>query len=222
MATQFSFPKFEISVYCVDIFNCCFIIYFMRVLALLGSPRKGGNSDILAEEVLKGAKQAGAQTEKIYLDDYHIRPIGEVADNSRARNDARANDDFLKVLHLFLDSDTIIWSTPIYWAGVSAQMKCFIDRLSSYFNNPEYVSRFTGKRHIFLCTYGRADKDYHRMVTEPMRNTIETLHGIYLGEICVPDCYQKGKIREKPEILEEALNLGKNAVTHLMNQTKTE
>ena len=194
----------------------------MKVIALLGSPRKGGNSDILASEVLKGAKQAGAETEKIYLDDFVIRPIGEVADNSRVRKDSRADDDFLKVLHLFLDSDIIIWSTPIYWAGVSAQMKCFIDRLSSYFNNPEYVNRFTGKRHIFLCTYGRADKDYSRMVTEPMKNAIETIRGIYVGEICVPDCYQKGKIYQKPEAIRKAFALGKKAVIHLIDHTKTE
>ena len=164
---------------------------------------------------MKGAKQAGAQIEKIYLDDHNIRPIGEVADNSRARNDARADDDFLTILDVFLDSEIIIWSTPIYWAGVSAQMKCFIDRLSSYFNNPKYAERFNGKGHMFLCTYGRDSIDYSKLVTEPMKNTIETLRGVYIGEICVPDCYQKGKIREKPEILKQAFELGKRAVTQM-------
>jgi multimeric flavodoxin WrbA len=184
----------------------------MKVLALIGSPRKGGNSDILADEVLNGATQAGAKTEKVYLDDFSIRPIGEVADNSRAREDSRADDDFPRILERFLDSEITVWSTPIYWAGVSAQMKCFIDRLSSYFNNPHYTKRFTGKGHIFLCTYGRSDKDYSKMVTEPMKNTIKTLRGIYLGDICVPSCYQKGKIREKPEILEQAFELGQTVV----------
>ena len=194
----------------------------MKVLALLGSPRKGGNSDILASEVLRGAEQAGAQTKKIYLDDHHIRPIGEVADNSRARKDTRKDDDFLKVLSLFLDSDIIVWSTPIYWASVSAQTKCFIDRLSSYFNNPEYAYQFTGKGHIFLCTYGRDDIAYSNLVSQPMKITVETLKGIYLGEICVPDCYQKGKIRERRDILEKAFALGKKAVIRLQDQTKPE
>lgn len=187
----------------------------MKVLALIGSPRKGGNSDILADEVLNGARQAGGDTKKIYLDDFFIRPIGEVADNSRVRDDARADDDFLKILDVFLDSEIVIWSTPIYWAGVSAQMKCFIDRLSSYFNNPHYANRFTRKGHIFLCTFGRADKDYSNMVTEPMKSTIETLRGIYLGDISVPSCYQKGKIRERYEILKQAIELGKNAVAKM-------
>lgn len=199
----------------VDIWSHHTIIDHMRVLALIGSPRKGGNSDILADEVLKGVRQAGSDTQKIYLDDFFVRPIGQVADNSRARHDTRADDDFLKILDVFLDSDIIIWSTPIYWAGVSAQMKCFIDRLSSYFNNPHYADRFTGKGHIFLCTFGRNDKDYSKMVTEPIKNTIETLRGIYLGDICVPSCYEKGKIREKHEILKQAHELGKDAVAQM-------
>lgn len=45
----------------------------MNVLALAGSPRKGGNSDILADECLRGASEAGADVEKVYLDDLRIR-----------------------------------------------------------------------------------------------------------------------------------------------------
>ena len=196
----------------VDIWPHGTIIDHMNVLALIGSPRKGGNSDILADEVLNGARRAGSNTKKIYLDDFLIRPIGEVADNSRARDDARADDDFLKILDAFLDSEIVVWSTPIYWAGVSAQMKCFIDRLSAYFNHPNYAERFTDKGHIFLCTFGRDDKDYSRMVTKPMKSMIETLRGVYLGDICVSSCYHKGRIREKHEILQHALELGRNAV----------
>lgn len=202
----------------VDISLCSIIVNHLKVLALIGSPRKGGNSDILADELLRGARDAGSDTKKIYLDDFVVRPIGEVADNSRTRNDARADDDFLKILNVFLDSEIIIWSTPVYWAGVSAQLKCFIDRLSAYFNHPHYAERFTGKGHTFLCTYGRDDKDYSTMVTEPMKSTIETLRGIYLGDICVPSCYEKGTIRAKHAILNQAYELGKNAVAQMKQQ----
>lgn len=187
----------------------------MKVLAILGSPRKGGNSDILSSEVLKGSQRAGAEIQKVYLDDHFIRPIGEVADNSRQREDLRADDDFPLILDMFLHADIIIWSTPIYWAGVSAQMKCFIDRLSSYFNNPRYAERFNGKGHIVLCTYGKDDIHYSTFVTRPMKNMIVTIRGIYLGDICVPSCYQKGKILEKQEFLKQAFELGKNSVARI-------
>ena len=66
----------------------------INILALIGSPRKHGNTDIMADEVLEGANSAGAAGNKIYLDDYRVRPIAEVEDNSRSRDDPRKNDDF--------------------------------------------------------------------------------------------------------------------------------
>lgn len=184
----------------------------MKVLALIGSPRKKGNSDLLADEVLKGATAEGALIDKIYLDDFQIRPIGEVVDDSRNRGDSRADDDYPQLLKKFLEADLIIWATPIYWHGVSAQMKCFIDRLSSYFNNPRYADKFNSKGHIILCTFGTDDYEHSRFITEPMKLTIQVLRGNYIGDICVPACYQKGKILEKKDKLVKAYNLGKKAV----------
>ena len=66
----------------------------MKVIALAGSPRKQGNSDILADKVLEGAREAGAETEKVYLDDMNIRPIGEVIDKPGERTDPRGDDDY--------------------------------------------------------------------------------------------------------------------------------
>jgi len=184
----------------------------MKVLALIGSPRKGGNSDILAHKVLLGAKESGANIDKIYLDDYHIRPIGEVCDNSRKREDLRDDDDFIKILDKFLNSQIIIFSTPVYWQGVSAQLKCFIDRLSSYFKKPPYAERFDNKGYIILCAFGRKEKKHGRWVTKPMKLSVEVLRGIYLGDLCVSSCYEKGIISEKEKILKKAYNLGKKSV----------
>ena len=118
----------------------------MRIVALIGSPRKGGNSDILADKVLQGARDAGADVSKVYLDDKKIRPIAEVGDFTSERLDTRDNDDFTEVLESFLDADLVVFSSPVYWQGVSAQLKCYIDRLSSYFKRPPYAERFDNAR----------------------------------------------------------------------------
>ena len=191
----------------------------MDILALIGSPRKQGNTDIMTDEFLEGAKSVGAFTSKIYLDDYHILPIAEVADNSRQREDPRSNDDFPVLLERFLSADIIVWSTPVYWQGPSAQMKCFLDRLSSYFNHPNYIERFRGKGHAVLCAFGRPEIEHGDWITKPMRLTIDVLHGVYLGDICV-SVYQKGKIIEKPEVLTECRELGANAVITVQKQKK--
>jgi len=189
----------------------------IEVLALIGSPRKQGNTDIMADEVLDGAKTAGATTSKIYLDDYRVRPIAEVADNTRQRDDPRRDDDFPLLLERFLSADVIVWSTPVYWQGPSAQMKCFLDRMSSYFNHPRYIERFRGKGHIVLCAFGRPEQQHGDWITKPMKLTVEVLHGIYIGDVCA-SVYQKGKVREMPEVLEACRKLGTNVVRTIREQ----
>lgn len=137
----------------------------MELLALIGSPRKQGNTNIMADEVLEGATTAGATISKIYLDDYLVRPIAEVADNSRQRNNPRSDDDFPLLLERFLSAKIIVWLTPVYWQCVSSQMKCFLDRMSSCFNHPEYVERFKGKGHAVVCTFSRPEKDHIDFIT---------------------------------------------------------
>ena len=183
----------------------------VQVLALIGSPRKQGNTDIMTDEVLAGARLAGASVSKIYLDDFHVRPIGEVADNSRQREDGRRDDDFPGLLEQFLSADVVVWATPVYWQGLSAQTKCFLDRLSCYFNHPAFIDRFRGKGHAVLCAFGRPEKEHGDWITKPMRLTAETLHGIYIGDVCA-SVYQKGKVRDIPEVLEACRVLGMQAV----------
>lgn len=187
----------------------------MKALALIGSPRKNGNTDIMADEVLRGVFDAGSTVCKIYLDDYNIRPIAEVCDRSPERQDTRLDDDFPGLLDIFLDSDIIIISTPVYWQGLSAQLKCFLDRMSSYWRRPPYAQRFNGKGYIVLCAYGRPEKIHGTWITEPTKLTVETLRGYYLGDVCAPDTYQKGKVRQYPDIIEACYKIGYEALEQL-------
>ena len=191
----------------------------MKAIALLGSPRKEGNTDILASEVLRGAQDAGADIEKVYLDDLWIRPIGEVCDNSREREDARNDDDFTGVLERFLDSDVVVFASPVYWQGVSAQLKCFLDRLSSYFRRPPYAERFDGKGYIVVCTFGRKEMEHGDWITRPMKLAVEVLRGEYLGDICA-SVYEKGRVREMPDVLALAYEMGKEAVAQMEGKSE--
>ena len=89
----------------------------MKIIAMVGSPRKIGNTDIMADEVLKGASDFGAMVDKIYLDDYYVRPIAEVFDSTAKREDIRSDDDFPALLERFLNADVAILATPVYWFG---------------------------------------------------------------------------------------------------------
>ncbi len=181
----------------------------MKVLVLAGSPRKGGNTDILADEFLRGAAEAGAEVEKVYLDDFAIRPIGEVGDVLGGRDDVRSGDDYLSVLEKFLAADVVLFATPVYWQGVSAQLKCFLDRLSCYIRKPGYDERMRGKGYAVVTTYGAADEGH--WVTEPVKAGVRFLAGRYLGDVCA-QAYNKGDVAKKPEALAAARALGEKAV----------
>lgn len=187
----------------------------ITVLALLASPRKEGNTDIMAQSFLAGAEAAGATASKLYLDDYVVRPIGDVADDSRHRDDPRSDDDFPSLLERFLDADLIVWATPVYWQGPAAQMKCFLDRLSSYFNHDEYKGRFADKGHVVLCAHGRREPQHGDWVVEPMKLTVEVLHGRYLGDVCA-SVYEKGQVRRMPDVLSSCRALGMKVVRGLL------
>ena len=187
----------------------------MKILALIGSPRKNGNTDIMADEVLKGAFDSGCFVDKIYLDYYNIRPIAEVCDKTTERQDTRSDDDFPALLDKFLNSHIIVISTPVYWFGFSAQLKCFVDRLSSYWRKPPYAQQFDGKGYIVLCAYGRAEDFNAKSITEPVKFMVEVLRGHYLGDVCAPNTYQKGKIKEYPNIIKSCYKIGYKASKNL-------
>jgi multimeric flavodoxin WrbA len=177
-------------------------------LVLLGSPRKGGNTDILADEFLRGAAEAGASAEKVYLDDFLIRPIGEVDDRPAERTDPRPGDDYLAVLERFLAADVVCFASPVYWQGVTAQLKCFLDRLSCYRCRPEYRARFRGKGFAVLTAFGQKDPDHGKWVIEPIKVGVRIMGGRYLGEVSV-SVAKKAAVRALPRALQAAYDLGK-------------
>ena len=98
-----------------------------KTLGISTSPRIHGNSDLLLREALSGAESAGSETEYIYLPDYDIAPCIECnACYSKGR--CKIQDDFQELLQKVLDTDRLIFASPIFFMSVCAQAKIFIDR----------------------------------------------------------------------------------------------
>jgi len=126
----------------------------MKAIALLGSPRKEGNTDLLATEVLRACREQGCQVEKIYLDDLNIRPIGPMVDDFKQRRDDRADDDWPATAAKLMAADIVIWASPVYWQGVTAQMKCFVDRLSTRYVDRQLLDALANCWMPFAAKYG--------------------------------------------------------------------
>ena len=103
----------------------------MKVIGLLGSPRRGGNTDILLDRALAGAADAGADTEKIILCDYEISGCIECNDCFESGS-CTIGDDMDLVYEAFERADRIILASPMFFMGITSQAKAVIDRCQCY------------------------------------------------------------------------------------------
>ncbi|HIQ01232.1 MAG TPA: flavodoxin family protein [Anaerolineales bacterium] len=99
----------------------------MRVVGIVGSPRKGMNTDTLVTRALEGARSVGAETEKIYLNDLEIRPC-QACDRSPAPAPCFYEDGMEGIYRALETADGLVIGTPAYYGSVSAQIKLLTDR----------------------------------------------------------------------------------------------
>lgn len=104
-----------------------------NVLILSGSPRREGNTDLLCDEFARGAKEAGARVEKLFLGDYDIRFFQEVDERHVGDSADVATDDAPMIVSKMLDADIIVLASPVYFMNINGQMKTLIDRTYSHF-----------------------------------------------------------------------------------------
>lgn len=103
----------------------------VKVLGILGSPRRGGNTDLLLDRALAGAKEAGAKIEKIVLCDYQISGCIECNDCYESGS-CTIGDEMDLVYTAIETADRIILASPMFFMGVTAQTKAVIDRCQCY------------------------------------------------------------------------------------------
>ena len=126
------------------------------VLAVVGSPRKKGNSDTLCTRVLAGARAAGARTEKVYLQDLGIQPCRACEACLRAALGECVLHDGMKPLYPKLrECDALVIASPIYFLSLSAQTTLFLNRLYPILN-PQGIM-LGAKKMVGCLTYGDAD-----------------------------------------------------------------
>lgn len=100
------------------------------VLILSASPRRGGNTDMLCDEFARGAKEVGAEVEKLFLSDYHVDLFREIDTYMQPDSVAKAlaRDDARIIIDKMLAADVIVLASPVYYLNINGQMKNLIDR----------------------------------------------------------------------------------------------
>lgn len=99
-----------------------------KVLILSGSPRKGGNSDILCDEFARGAAEAGHQVEKIRVAAREIHPCIACYHCRDNGGQCVFRDDMAEILQKMIHADVLVLASPVYFYSIDAQLKAVIDR----------------------------------------------------------------------------------------------
>ena len=186
-----------------------------RVLAIAGSPRKGGNSDLLLDSFLEGARSAGLDTEKIYAAEKKIAPCDEKNACYKA-GVCRIQDDMTGIYGKLLEADCLVIATPTFFMGVPAQLKSLIDRCQSLwakrFILKEALRQDDKKRPGYmLAVSGLPKKEAFIGPEQTIKALLYILGFSYKGGVRVEGVDNIGDIKKKrPEALEEAYNLGRS------------
>ena len=176
----------------------------MNILILSGSPRKGGNTDLLVEAFVKGASQKH-YVEVVSVHDYKVNPC--IGCNACFKNEANAcvqNDDMSLIYEKMSRADMLVIASPVYFYGLSAQLKAVIDR----FHNP-IRDTFRLKKMALLLVGAATLPELFDSILAQYRLCLNFFKLEDAGRVLVRGVKDKGDIRNT-DALQEAFHLGSN------------
>ena len=188
----------------------------MKVLGIFGSPRKGGNSDCVLDRALEGAAAAGADIARIYVRDMVFAGCIECG-GCDDTGTCVVRDDMQRCYDILLESRIIFTASPVFFYGMSGQVKCFIDRCQALWNRrrisktPEERKRHDGGTGYLMMT-GAASGLYLFAGSEfTAKYFYDTLDKDYGGGRFFRAEYA-GDIANSPSDMERARMFGEEAV----------
>jgi multimeric flavodoxin WrbA len=198
----------------------------MKIVGISGSPRRGGNTEILLDKALAAARRNGSKTKKIILNELKFSPCQECK-NIRRDGICIIKVDWQKVFSEIEKADAVILASPIFFGSVSAQTKMFIDRFQclwlakNIFAPPSKPLATHGKTYktkkrkagAFICVEASKRKDFFENAKSIVKNFFATIGADYKEELFCQGVDKKGAVSKSPECLKKAYEVGERTVS---------
>jgi len=176
----------------------------MRVLGIVCSPRKEGNTARLVEAVLDGARGRGAETDVFHFRNLRVNPC-RVCNDCEATGKCSQEDDMQPIYEAINAADFMVLGTPIYHDHVSAQAKALTDRLYAY----EWKDTFPkGMKAVVIVTYEWDNPTGYDKVVEWIEGTLKRYYRIETVKVLKACNTSKMPVAQRPELLMEARAIG--------------
>ncbi len=184
----------------------------MKVLGIAGSPRRGGNTDFLLAEVMKGAASQGAEVKTVILNDLKITPC-QHCDACLKAGRCRIDDDMQMIYRELKEADRVAIASPIQFMGPTAQVKLMIDRCQALWAR-KYVLKIPPldtnqeRKGLFISVGALRITNLFEPALTIVKSLFKVLDIIYAGELVFPGMDRKGAIAKHPEALKQAFLAG--------------
>lgn len=189
----------------------------MKLIAFHGSPRKGGNTETLLAAVLKGAEQAGAGSELIRLCDLDISPCLSCGGCDQT-GECVVADGMTPLYEKIIAADRIILASPIFFYGITAQAKAFVDRNQALWNRKRLLKEKgewpddTGRRGLLVAVAATRGAKVFDGAVLTARYAFEAMGVRYAGEFTTRGIDKIGEMAAADKILREAEEAGRNFI----------
>lgn len=189
----------------------------LKVLGIYGSPRAGGNSDLLLREALRGAAEAGGMVEELFLRELDIAPCLECGACSKTGTCVQM--DGMQLIYPKLEkADRMIIASPVFFYTVTAQLKAMIDRCQALWSKKFCLEQIpppeiTGRKGFFLSVAGTKGPKVFDCSVVVVRIFLESIGVRFEGYLGYRRIDDKGEILSHPEALAEAFEAGKRLAT---------
>lgn len=189
----------------------------MKVLGIMGSPRIKGNTDLLLDEALKGAQSRQAEIEKIIVDRMKITPCKEYYGCLKDGN-CVMRDDMDVIIPRLLEADGIIVASPMFFYGITAQLKALIDRCQALWVRRNILKNLpeSKKKGAFIGVGATKGKQLFDGSILVIKYFFRAFGAEYVDEMLVRGVDKRGEIKEHPDLLKQAFELGQRLARQLV------
>jgi len=186
-----------------------------KIIGFGGSPRKNGNTDVILDAILKGARSCGADTEMILLRDHDIHSCVGCEQCRKNLTCTRFNDDMQQLYPKIEKASGLVLGSPTYNYNVTSMVKAFIDRFYCYYNFTDdrprqYSSRLAGqgRKAVVFAVCEQEDIEDMGFTLEAMEKPLNTLAYDIVGKLPIIGFFDRGIVAEDKRVLQSAFEAG--------------
>ena len=180
----------------------------MKIIGLVGSPRKNGNTDVLLQKALEGAKAQGSDTAIYYLNEENIRGC-QACGGCKKLGKCVVEDGLTKIFTAIDEADGVILGSPIYFGRFTAQTALFMDRLFGYLK-PDFSSSLgKGKKYALIFTQNQPDSTTYTNTINATAQALERI-GFTSGPkpLVGTGLPNAGMVHENKQLLQNSYDIG--------------